>query len=81
MKRSAQSVFFSLFTLVVLAATFALAQSTATLQGTVTDQSGAVVPKARVTVTNQETNLTRTSETDTTGNFLVPSLPAGVSQD
>src|ERR1041385_7059081 len=78
MKRSAQRVFFGLFTIVLLAASFAFAQSTATLQGTVTDQSGAVVPNAKVTVTNQETNLTRTAETDAPGNFLVASLPAGL---
>ncbi len=78
MKRSPQSVFFALFTVVVLAASLAFAQSTATLQGTVLDQSGAVVPNARVTLTNQETNLTRTTETDATGNFLIAALPAGL---
>jgi carboxypeptidase family protein len=42
----------------LLVSTFALAQSTVgtgSVQGTVTDQSGAVVPNARVTITNKAT--------------------------
>ncbi len=55
----------------------ARAQSTATLQGTVTDQSGAVVPNAKITLTNEATNLQRTATTDAAGNYSVPFLPAG----
>ncbi|MDQ3816731.1 MAG: carboxypeptidase-like regulatory domain-containing protein, partial [Acidobacteriota bacterium] len=54
----------------------ALAQSTATLQGTVTDPKGDVVPNAKVIVRNQATSVERTSETDSDGNFQVASLPA-----
>ena len=39
------------------------AQSTATLQGTVTDQRGAVVPNATVTVRNRGTSFERTTQT------------------
>src|SRR5262245_39675265 len=55
----------------------ALAQSTATLQGTVTDQSGAVVTSARVIVRNQATGLERTVQTDNSGNYQVAALPVG----
>ncbi|MCY4594517.1 MAG: carboxypeptidase regulatory-like domain-containing protein, partial [Bryobacterales bacterium] len=45
--------------------------------GTVTDESGAVIPGARVTATNQATNLERGFETDATGNFDIPGLQVG----
>ena len=52
-------------------------QSTATLQGSVTDQKGAVVPNATVTVRNQATSLERSTQTDSDGNFAIASLPVG----
>src|SRR5436309_2118364 len=55
----------------------AAAQSTATLQGTVTDATGAVVPNATVTVHNQSTGEERTAQTNDTGFYIVPSLPVG----
>jgi len=45
--------------------------------GTVSDQTGAVVPGAKVTVRNVDTGLERTTETDDTGFYLVPELPIG----
>jgi len=63
--------------IVLLFGISALAQSTATLKGTVTDQKGAVVPGATVTVRNQATDVERTSQTDTDGNFQIASLPVG----
>ncbi len=45
----------------------AFAQSTATLRGTVTDQQGAVVPNAKVTVRSQATGAERTTQTDDDG--------------
>jgi Carboxypeptidase regulatory-like domain/TonB dependent receptor len=64
--------------LCLLFATGALAQSTATLQGTVTDQQGAVVPNAKVIVRNQATSAERTAQTDADGNYQVAALPPGV---
>ena len=56
------------------------AQGLATLQGTVTDPSGAVVPSAKVTVTQQATGLERATTGDAQGNYLVPALqPANYS--
>src|SRR5271169_1745123 len=56
----------------------ALAQSTAALQGTVTDSSGAVVPGAKIIVRNQGTAQERTVESDSAGVYVVPSLPVGL---
>ena len=62
----------------LLAATMLLAQSTTTtVQGTVTDNTGAVVPNAEVKAVNTATNLTRVTKTDATGNYFLPALPAG----
>ncbi|MDT5293440.1 MAG: hypothetical protein QOJ76_320, partial [Acidobacteriota bacterium] len=51
------------------------AQSTATLQGSVTDPQGAVVPNARVTVRSGAIGAVRTVQTDSEGNYQVASLP------
>ena len=50
---------------------------TGTILGTVTDTSGAAVPGATVTLTNQGTGLTRTVVTDQAGEYTAPSLPTG----
>jgi outer membrane receptor protein involved in Fe transport len=56
----------------------ALAQSTGTLSGVVTDNSGAVMPGATVTVTSQATGQVRTATSGSDGFFTVPLLPPGV---
>jgi hypothetical protein len=59
-------------------ASSAQAQSTfATLTGTITDASGAVLPGVTVTVTNTRTQNTRTVTTDTVGNYVLPNLDPG----
>ena len=73
------AVFFSLFLLVTgLLVSPVLAQSTATVQGTVMDAKGAVVPNATITVRNIGTSVERTTQTDDGGNYQVPALPVGV---
>jgi hypothetical protein len=62
---------------VLCAAEFAGAQSTATVQGTVLDAQGGVVPDAKVAAKNLATGLERTTQTDSSGIFLLPSLPVG----
>ena len=44
---------------------------TADILGTVTDNSGAVIPNATVTVKNLDTNLTRTQHTDAIRSVLL----------
>lgn len=48
-----------------------------TITGTVTDQSGAVVPKATVTVTNQLTNEIVRTQSGPVGDYAIPYLAAG----
>ena len=55
----------------------AMAQSTATLQGTVVDQLGAVVPNAKVIVRNRATGVKRATQTDNTGHYQLAALPVG----
>jgi len=50
----------------------------ATLLGTVTDSTGAVVPNAKVTVTETQTGVAHTAQTNESGNWNVPNLPPGV---
>jgi len=45
--------------------------------GTVTDQTGAVVPGAHVTATNPLTGLRRETDSDGTGTYNIPNLPEG----
>ena len=62
---------------VILAVPSAQAQSTSTIQGTVTDPTGAVVPNATVKVANTNTGDVRTVQTDSSGNYQVSSLIPG----
>ncbi len=55
----------------------ALAQSTATLHGTVADSSGGGVPNAKVTATHQATGVISVTQTDSAGAYLFPALPIG----
>ncbi len=56
-----------------------LAQGTsaASIQGTVTDASGAAVAGAAVTVTNTQTNTSRTFTTESDGRYTALNLPVG----
>src|ERR1700692_3630232 len=49
----------------------------ATLTGTVTDRSGAVIPKAEISAKNAATGVIRSSETNSAGFYTVPGLPPG----
>ncbi len=65
--------------IVSICATQTLAQEVyATLTGTVTDATGAVVPNASVTVHSNDTDVdVRTVATDASGNYTATNLPAG----
>ena len=52
-------------------------QETATITGSVKDQSGAIVPRATVTVTNIQTNISIKTESDDEGFYIIPSLRPG----
>jgi hypothetical protein len=50
---------------------------TASIIGTVLDQSGAVIPNAALVVENQNTGASRNAKANEEGNFVVPVLPVG----
>ncbi len=50
---------------------------TGSVLGTVTDASGAVVANAKVTLTNIGTNIVRTQQTNTSGNYTFADIPEG----
>src|SRR5262245_29414721 len=62
--------------ILMLAAT-AFSQTTASIQGTVSDQSGAAVVGAKVTVKNTALGIERTTQTSATGAYEIPALPPG----
>jgi outer membrane receptor protein involved in Fe transport len=56
---------------------FGQATASASIEGTVVDQSKAVVPDAAVTITNSATGATRTTTTNSNGSFRFELLPVG----
>jgi outer membrane receptor protein involved in Fe transport len=78
MKRYAQVLLVALF-VAVFSSGYLLGQATATgtIQGTVTDQSQAVVPGAQVVATFKATGVTRTATTNDTGAYRFDFVPAG----
>jgi outer membrane receptor protein involved in Fe transport len=62
----------------LLAPAAARAQATGGIIGLVTDDSGAVLPGATVTATNQATNQARTAIAGTDGFYALPLLPPGL---
>jgi hypothetical protein len=70
--------FVPLFVFVVIAAPRpAQAQSTGTLQGTISDTQSAVMPGVTVTIRNLATGLERAALTDEAGQYAAASLPPG----
>jgi len=62
--------------LLICCSPYLLGQATGSFSGTVSDNSGAVVSGAKVTVTAQSTNISREAATDDSGHYLVPLLGA-----
>jgi len=54
---------------------FAQGGGNVAITGTVTDSTGAVLPNAKVTVTQKNTSITRVDSTNGTGHFNVSSIP------
>ncbi len=64
--------------LLLLAGVPRLSAQTATIQGRITDPSGAVIAAARVTATNTATGIASSSLTTGSGDFTIPFLAPGV---
>ena len=78
MFNSKATQFLTCAALVLFLPAFALAQTvTGTLQGTVSDARGAVVPGAEVVIRNMETGQERTVQTNSEGDYTAAFLPLG----
>jgi Carboxypeptidase regulatory-like domain len=62
------------FLLTLSACQFVYGQATGSISGTVSDPSGAAVPGAKVTVTAPATGLSRSSNTNESGQYIIPLL-------
>src|SRR5690242_19008000 len=69
-------VLFVLLTVFCQAALFGQSER-GTISGSVTDSTGAVIPSAKVTVTNPSTASSITTVTTATGDYTVPALSPG----
>src|SRR5713101_419872 len=69
----------SLFVILAVTSTiFSQTQiTTGTIQGTVTDANGSVMPGASVEIKNLDTNISKTLTTDDGGRFVALALPPG----
>jgi hypothetical protein len=52
---------------------------TGSVTGQVVDQTGAAVPGASVTITNDSSGQVTTTKTDSAGNFTIPNFPVGTA--
>ena len=79
MRRTSRSM---LLTCALLALSFpVIAQApTGIITGTVTDETGAVIPNAKVTITNKATDFVRVALASSEGFYSAPALPAGEYQ-
>ena len=66
-----------LLTCLISAATLFAQTPTAVVNGAVTDPSGAGVPDARVTIVNQQTNVSSFKNTNTDGTYIIINLLPG----
>jgi len=62
---------------ILLLAASALAQTSASMVGSVKDPSGAVISGAQITVTNTERGISRTTTSNADGEWAVAALPPG----
>ena len=76
LKRCDIRLAFLLAALLVVFAAQGFAQE-ATILGTVTDPTGAAVPNATITITNNETGVTRTLPSNGDGQYVAPDLHIG----
>src|SRR5688572_26360553 len=75
---ASRSVFLVAFLGLLLAGTLLNGQSTTqSIQGSVTDSSGAAIQGAKVTITNTGTGVSRTVTTNEAGLYSFPLVPVG----
>ena len=79
MKQNLRVACIAVLVLLVASAT-AWAQATAQMSGTVSDESGGVLPGVTVEATQTDRGLTRVAVTDGTGTYVLTNLPIGPYQ-
>lgn len=67
-----------MLTLAMLSSTGLFAQTAGSISGHVADTTGAVIPDASVTLTNVQTNTSRTTVTTSSGDYFFYAVPPGV---
>ena len=75
--RRSLTVWLAFFVVLLTASTAAMAQDNATINGTVVDSTGAVVPNAAITLTNPATGQVRESVTNTSGAYRFANVGVG----
>jgi len=70
-------MFFGVLLMGTVATPVVRAQATAQINGSVKDQSGAVLPGVEITTTQTDTGVVRNTVSDETGAFVLPNLPIG----
>src|SRR5437588_4808190 len=76
--KTALNVLFTAFLIVTVGCAAGWSQgATAQISGTVTDQSGAVLPGVEITATQTETGVSRNTISNETGLYVLPNLPVG----
>lgn len=76
-KRTGRIVFLvSMLLTSALSGTGNAQSGTATLQGTITDQTGAIIPGAQIQITSASTGISRDVTTNAAGIYTAPDLPA-----
>lgn len=76
-RRSPSALALLLAACLVLAQPSARAQTSSSIQGRVTDASGAAIPGVHVTLQNLNTAARRTTVTTRNGEYQIPAIPAG----
>ena len=76
---SKSSTFVAMLSLLLLAALPVSAQTTGlgVVRGVVQDATGAVIPGAQLSLTHQDTNISRQAESSETGTYEFPAIPLG----
>src|SRR5262249_32130846 len=73
-KRSAVAGLILTVIILMTSVAFSQANYTAQIRGTVTDSSGALVPNATITITNDATGIASTSKSDDRGQYILTGL-------
>src|SRR5215831_749735 len=78
---SIRALFFFVFFLGLVALAAAQTPDTASLQGQTIDQTGAAVAGVKVVLTNRQTGLQRTAQSDASGKFVISGIPVAGKYD